>query len=186
MYFYWCAKIRLGIWSADGGGTEKWNGEASVVFRTDGSKSSPAQHTGMQSAYCACSITVIRKYLKERSKKGPAMTPLKPSRSTTLKSWSEIAAYLRCGIRTAQRWEREEQLPVHRQANAQRGVVFAFAHELRTWLETRDAARGAGSVVTPSTTRSDHDRSVLDLLCRRARERGARIRGTWEPPLKSP
>ena len=31
-----------------------------------------------------------------------------------LDSWKEIASYLGRGIRTVQRWEREEGLPVHR------------------------------------------------------------------------
>ena len=34
-----------------------------------------------------------------------------------LDSWKEIAAYLGRGIRTVQRWEREEGLPVHRIAH---------------------------------------------------------------------
>ena len=34
-----------------------------------------------------------------------------------LDSWKEIAAYLGRGVRTVQRWEREEGLPVHRLAH---------------------------------------------------------------------
>jgi DNA-binding transcriptional regulator YiaG len=35
-------------------------------------------------------------------------------KTARLDSWKEIAAYLKRGARTVQRWEREERLPVHR------------------------------------------------------------------------
>ena len=54
-----------------------------------------------------------------------------------LDSWKEIAAYLRRGIRTVQRWEREEGLPVHRLAHAERGSVFADPSELTEWWKSR-------------------------------------------------
>jgi hypothetical protein len=47
-----------------------------------------------------------------------------------LDSWKEIAAYLRRGVRTVQRWEREEGLPVHRLAHDKRGSVYARREEL--------------------------------------------------------
>ena len=45
-----------------------------------------------------------------------------PSAEDRLDSWKEIAAYLRKGLRTVQRWERTEGLPVRRLAQ---GSVFA-------------------------------------------------------------
>ncbi len=39
-----------------------------------------------------------------------------------LDSWKEIAAYLRRGARTLQRWEREEGLPVHRLSIRRQGT----------------------------------------------------------------
>jgi Tol biopolymer transport system component len=54
-----------------------------------------------------------------------------------LDSWKEIASYLRRGIRTVQRWEREEGLPVHRLAHAERGSVYADRNELTQWWESR-------------------------------------------------
>src|SRR5687767_1614704 len=54
-----------------------------------------------------------------------------------LDSWKEIASFLRRGIRTVQRWEREEGLPVHRLTHAQRGSVFADPKELSAWWESR-------------------------------------------------
>ena len=57
-----------------------------------------------------------------------------------LDSWKEIAAYLGRGIRTVQRWEREEGLPVHRLAHAERGSVFADPTELTEWWKSRQIA----------------------------------------------
>lgn len=53
-----------------------------------------------------------------------------------LQSWKEIAAYLRRGIRTAQRWERSAGLPVHRPRPGDRSQVFAFPTELDEWLHS--------------------------------------------------
>jgi Tol biopolymer transport system component len=54
-----------------------------------------------------------------------------------LDSWKEIAAYLGRGIRTVQRWEREEGLPVHRLVHEKRGSVYARKEELAAWWESR-------------------------------------------------
>jgi hypothetical protein len=51
-----------------------------------------------------------------------------------LDSWKEIAAYLKRDERTVQRWERERGFPVHRTPGGKRGMVFAYAEELDTWL----------------------------------------------------
>lgn len=52
-------------------------------------------------------------------------------------SWKEVAAYLRRGVTTVQRWEREEGLPIHRLPHARKGSVFAYRHELDAWLTAR-------------------------------------------------
>ena len=54
-----------------------------------------------------------------------------------LDSWKEIAAYLGRGVRTVQRWEREEGLPVHRLAHEKRGSVYADRDEVDAWWESR-------------------------------------------------
>jgi tetratricopeptide (TPR) repeat protein len=56
-----------------------------------------------------------------------------------LESWKEIAAYLKRDVTTAQRWERQEGLPVHRLLHSRSGSVYAFAHELDAWRESRAA-----------------------------------------------
>jgi len=55
-----------------------------------------------------------------------------------LDSWKEISLFLKRGIRTVQRWESTEGLPVHRHRHLKRGTVFAFASEIRSWLSSRD------------------------------------------------
>src|SRR6187402_2356883 len=62
-----------------------------------------------------------------------------------LDSWKEIAAYLGRGVRTVQRWEREEGLPVHRLAHDKRGSVYARREELAAWWESRRLTLAAPS-----------------------------------------
>ncbi|MCX6626395.1 MAG: hypothetical protein NTW28_02020 [Candidatus Solibacter sp.] len=60
-----------------------------------------------------------------------------------LSSWKEIAAHLGVGLRTAQRWERDRGLPVHRIPGGPRGLVFALPEELDAWrrpVERRPAS----------------------------------------------
>lgn len=54
-----------------------------------------------------------------------------------LDSWKNIAAYLKRGTRTVQRWEREGGLPVHRLAHDTRGTVYAYKSELDAWWESK-------------------------------------------------
>ena len=58
-------------------------------------------------------------------------------RGRRLDSWKEIAAYLKRDIRTAQRWEKLESLPVHRHQHDERGTAFAYSGEIDRWLEAR-------------------------------------------------
>jgi tetratricopeptide (TPR) repeat protein len=57
-----------------------------------------------------------------------------PEERKTLVSWKEIASYLDRSERTVKRWERERHLPVHRVPGGERGGVFAYSSELKTWL----------------------------------------------------
>jgi tetratricopeptide (TPR) repeat protein len=50
-------------------------------------------------------------------------------------SWKEIAAFFGRDERTVKRWEKERGLPVHR-LPGERGGVFAWSHELTTWLNS--------------------------------------------------
>jgi len=57
--------------------------------------------------------------------------------SNTLQSWKEIAAYLKRGVRTVQRWERSHGLPVRRPRQVEQSPVFAFPEELDQWMRSR-------------------------------------------------
>jgi hypothetical protein len=50
-----------------------------------------------------------------------------------LDSWKEIAAYFGRDVRTVQRWEKREGLPVHRHIHSKLGSLYAFRSELDAW-----------------------------------------------------
>ena len=54
-----------------------------------------------------------------------------------LDSWKEIAAYLRRDVSTVQRWEKREDMPVHRHVHDKLGSVYAFRTELDAWISRR-------------------------------------------------
>ncbi len=70
---------------------------------------------------------------------GPAA---EPRQGECLYSWKEIAAYLKHGVRTVQRWEQTEGLPVHRHPHHKRDSVYAYTSELDAWWKSREAHLG--------------------------------------------
>jgi TolB-like protein len=70
----------------------------------------------------------------ERQKQGP------PTDEPRLESWGEIASYLRREIRTVQRWEKYQGLPVRRLQIGKLGSVYAFRSELDKWYRERQPA----------------------------------------------
>jgi TolB-like protein/Flp pilus assembly protein TadD len=58
-------------------------------------------------------------------------------RPDRLDSWKEIAAYLRRGVSTVQRWEHEEGLPVRRHVHNKLATVYAFKAEVDGWWQSR-------------------------------------------------
>jgi TolB-like protein len=67
-----------------------------------------------------------------------------------LDSWKEIATFLRRDVRTVQRWEKKEALPVHRHQHDKLGSVYAFKPELSAWFNGRLQA-GAGATTSAQT-----------------------------------
>jgi Tol biopolymer transport system component len=55
-----------------------------------------------------------------------------------LDSWKEIAAYLNRDVTTAQRWEKREEMPVHRHLHERMGSVYASRTELDAWARRRN------------------------------------------------
>ncbi len=54
-----------------------------------------------------------------------------------LNSWKEIAAYLDASVRTVQRWEHAEALPVHRHEHSRVATAYAYTAEVDSWLRNR-------------------------------------------------
>lgn len=75
-----------------------------------------------------------------------APDPTHHSASRRLDSWKEIAAYLGRDVRTVQRWERTDDLPVRRLRHAKLASVYAYTNELEAWRESREPA---GTPVDP-------------------------------------
>jgi tetratricopeptide (TPR) repeat protein len=61
-----------------------------------------------------------------------------PSNRVRFDSWKQIAGYLRTSVRTVQRWEKTEGLPVHRHEHARQDTVYAYKSEVDRWREGRD------------------------------------------------
>src|ERR1700732_584003 len=68
---------------------------------------------------------------------GERSIPDPPTDELRLESWGEIAAYLRREIRTVQRWERDQGLPVRRLQIGKLGTVYAYRSELDKWFRKR-------------------------------------------------
>ena len=68
-----------------------------------------------------------------------------------LDSWKEIAVYLRRDVRTVQRWEKKEGLPVYRHQHEKLGSVFAYRSEVAAWFKGRQQDASAAAQKGPST-----------------------------------
>ena len=55
-----------------------------------------------------------------------------------LDGWKEISAYLNRSIRSAQRWNQEMGMPVHRVQGVKGTIVHAFRSEIDEWLQTNE------------------------------------------------
>ena len=66
--------------------------------------------------------------------------------SKRIDSWKDIANYFRRDVRTVQRWERQEALPVHRHSHRKSSSVYALRRELSAWWISRDVSNDPGEV----------------------------------------
>jgi hypothetical protein len=66
-----------------------------------------------------------------------------PNRPTNgqLTSWKAIARFFERDVRTVQRWEKDEGLPVRRHLHQRRSSVYADVDELRAWWSDRNDLR---------------------------------------------
>ena len=109
-----------------------------------------------------------------------------------LNGWKEIGAYLGRTARTAQRWEAQLGMPVHRPAKRKRTVVVGFPRDLDVWLarnRSRLEAEGSYEVTGMATdlaalderlSRLQSEATQLALALERARGELAQV-----PPTNS-
>jgi TolB-like protein len=79
-----------------------------------------------------------------------------------LDSWKEIASYLRRDVRTVQRWEKKEGLPVYRHLHDKLGSIYAYRNELTEWFNTRQQSGSA--VATGSRNEGPAEKIKLAVL----------------------
>jgi transcriptional activator of cad operon len=86
--------------------------------------------------------------------RGPATDP--EGAGPRLESWKEIAAYLRRDVRTVQRWEQTDGLPIHRHRRAHRPIPYAYKAELDAWwIGQSDRTAPTESLEAPIQTPRD-------------------------------
>jgi TolB-like protein len=121
-----------------------------------------------------------------------------------LDSWKEIAVYLNRDVTTVQRWEKRENMPVHRHVHDKRGSVYALTGELDGWIrlrssqvdepetkpeaETPPAAPGDQAAMATRRTWLWFALAVLACICLSATAWLVfrhRARGTVEPRIRS-
>ncbi len=85
-----------------------------------------------------------------RDNSAPISSSNGPHDDGRLESWKGIAVYLKREVRTVQRWEREENLPVHRHLHRRQGTVYAYKSELDSWLAERQPKLEGEESVRPS------------------------------------
>jgi TolB-like protein/Tfp pilus assembly protein PilF/transcriptional regulator with XRE-family HTH domain len=81
-----------------------------------------------------------------------------------LESWKDIAAYLGRDVRTVQRWEKKENLPVHRHLHEKQGSVYAYREELDAWFTASEGN------VADDPTLDEADEDIADEAVEEAAE----------------
>lgn len=82
-------------------------------------------------------------YNRQRERPVPMVDPKPlyrvpdPRSNSRLESWKAIAQYLGREVRTVQRWEKTDGLPIHRLYHTKRGSVYADPRELDEWWNSR-------------------------------------------------
>ena len=67
----------------------------------------------------------------------PATAPSGRPAVERLESWKGIAGYLQRDVRTVQRWEKQEGLPVYRHVHGKLSTVYAYGNEIDEWWNNR-------------------------------------------------
>ncbi len=113
-----------------------------------------------------------------------------------MSGWKEIAGYLRCGVRTVQRWE-SQGLPVHRPLPGKRSHVVAYSEELDWWVRDHEPRQAPPENVLVSIARATDLREQARAARAELRQRmntlrqemanlRAKRRGAFIPPAVEP
>jgi TolB-like protein/Tfp pilus assembly protein PilF len=84
-----------------------------------------------------------------------------------LDSWKEIAVCLGRDVRTVQRWEKSEGLPVRRHVHEKQGTVYAYKHEIDEWRKRRQRVglpfenEEVPAETSPATVETDMDAGAM-------------------------
>lgn len=108
-----------------------------AVQRTQSSTKKPANPATVET------VSLVPAHIKTQQ---GAPTHLREGR---LDSWKEVALHLGRDVRTVQRWEKSERLPVHRHIHSKNGSVYAFRSELDAWRDSRSLR--THSPITPES-----------------------------------
>ena len=89
--------------------------------------------------------------------------PEQPTATDRLDSWKEIASYVGRDVRTVIRWEQRGGLPIHRVPVGQRQAVFAYRHEIDTWLKHGPEVANGNVVNIEFRAEQEESVEVLDV-----------------------
>jgi len=113
---------------------------------------------------------------------GERSIPDPPTDEPRLESWGEIAAYLRREIRTVQRWERYQGLPVRRLQIGKLGTVYAYRSELDKWFRERQPKPETNEEDGASAANGDLDAHVTVAADTDQEESSSEAPGKEVPP----
>lgn len=100
--------------------------------------------------FCSCSVGCAAREAAFPSNWGSQMDKVPAS---VLSGWKEIASYLGKGVRTVQRYENSQALPVRRPSRKMRAAVIATKADLARWVAAHPNLDGAAdqcSVTSPA------------------------------------
>jgi hypothetical protein len=83
------------------------------------------------------SLRDVSRFRRPVRKHRALATPRAQGPKERVDSWKEIASYVNRTVRTVQRWEEREGLPVRRLVHNRLASVYAFKCELDAWWESR-------------------------------------------------
>jgi hypothetical protein len=95
-----------------------------------------------------------------------------------LSGWKEIGEYLSKGVRTVQRWEEHQGLPVRRSGEGRKATVLAIPEELDAWVQSQKLRSGSDVSADQTIKALRTENANLQRQLRAAHEReNARRRG---------